>query len=102
MDDKRQAEGRFLLGPSLLLWASCPSPFGPASLFAHASCVHVDKQKRNTSASAGGRKPLPLTTPWHQERAQSVPDKRRTLGWTVHRRHPIDLGVVLLDHNLLP
>ena len=46
----------FLLVTSLLLRAFCPSPFGPASLFAHASCVHVDKQKRSNSASTGGRK----------------------------------------------
>jgi hypothetical protein len=47
---------RFLLVTSLLLRASCPSPFGLASLFAHASCVHVDKQKRSNSASTGDRK----------------------------------------------
>jgi hypothetical protein len=46
----------FLLVTSLLLRAFCPSPFGPASLFAHASCVHVDKQRRSNSASTGGRK----------------------------------------------
>jgi hypothetical protein len=53
---KCQAGCRFLLVTSLLLRVSCPSPFGPAPLFAHASCVHVDKQKRSNSASTGGRK----------------------------------------------
>ncbi len=62
LPDARQAPsgGRFLLVTSLLLRASCPSPFGPASLFAHASCVHVDKQKRSNLAAAGRRKLLAL------------------------------------------
>jgi hypothetical protein len=36
MPGKRQAGCRFLLGTSLLLPASCPPPFGPASLFIRA------------------------------------------------------------------
>ena len=55
LPDGRQAPSgvSFSLGYSLLLQASCPSPFGPASLFACASCPCVDKQKRSNSRARG-------------------------------------------------
>jgi hypothetical protein len=65
---KRQAGRLFLLGTSLLLRASCPTPFGPASLLAHAPACGVDKQKRSASRSAGVSKPLALDAEDHSQK----------------------------------
>jgi len=58
MGGKRQAGWPSLLVTFLLLRASCPPPFGPASLFAHASCVRVATQEKSDPAAKGRRKLL--------------------------------------------
>ncbi len=55
MPGKRQAGWPFSWVTFSLLRASCPTPFGPASLFAHASCVRVATQRESDSVAAGDR-----------------------------------------------
>ena len=58
MPGKRQAGWPFSLVTFSLLRASCPPPFGPAALFARASCACVATQRESNSAAEGRRKLL--------------------------------------------
>jgi hypothetical protein len=58
MGGKRQAGWPFSLVTFSLLRASCPTPFGPASLFARASCACVATQRESNSVAVGDRKLL--------------------------------------------
>jgi hypothetical protein len=52
-----RAEQAVSFGYFSLLRASCPSPFGPASLFARAPGAGVGQQRKVTRAPSGDRKP---------------------------------------------
>jgi len=55
-----------------LLRASCPTPFGPAALFACASCACVATQRESNSPSEGGRNAFDLAlASKHRPRAGS-------------------------------
>ncbi len=60
MPGKRQAGWPSLLVTYLLLRASCPAPFGPASLFARAPSASVATQEISNSARAAGQNALAL------------------------------------------
>jgi hypothetical protein len=60
MGGKRQAGWPFSWVTFSLLRASCPPPFGPAALFARASCARVATQRESDSGRVADRKLLTL------------------------------------------
>ena len=66
----RRTQGAVLFGYFLLLRASCPTPFGPASLFARAPGAVVGKQEKVT------RRPKDVETAFHSRSRHHDPGCR--------------------------
>jgi len=78
MPGKRQTGRPSLLVTFLLLRASCPPPFGPASLFVRAPSADVATQEEGNSRRLAARKLLLVTTsvppiPNHQPLPRDAP-----------------------------